>query len=91
MNYRTTCFLFVVVCVLAGLLWFLTHHVEPTDQRRLHEGRVLDVGLVHADSVVMQHAGQELEIERLNEEWWIVRPIEGRANEAAVGRLLDAF
>jgi len=90
MNYRTTLTLFVTVCLLGVALWLMQQNVEPTDRRLALEGSVLDVDLLHVDSLVVQHDDVEIAIDRRGDEWWIVRPIEARADEAKITRLLSA-
>ncbi len=89
MSYRTTLVLLVIVGLLCAALWLMQQSMESTDRRLALAGRVLDVDLLHADSLVVQQQGEEIEIERRGGEWWIVRPIEARADEAKVGRLLS--
>ncbi len=89
MNYRTTATLFIVVCLLGVALWLMQQNVDTTDQRLELAGSVLDVDLLHVDSLVVQQEDEEIELVRRGEEWWIVRPIEARADEAKIGRLLS--
>lgn len=89
MSYRTTLTLFVIVCLLGLALWLMHRNIEPTDRRSALAESVLDLDLLHVDALVVQHGDEEIEIERRGTEWWIVRPIEARADEAKVGRLLS--
>ena len=90
MSYRSTLILLVVVCLLAGLLWMLQHSVEPTAHRLAQSGRVLDLDLMHVESLAIQNGDDEMELVRRGREWWIMRPVEARADEARIGQLLSA-
>ncbi len=90
MSYRTTLALLVIVCILGVALWLIQHNVEPTARRLALEESVLDIDLLHVDSLVVQHDDEEIEVERRGTGWWIVRPIEARADEAKIGRLLNS-
>ena len=90
MSYRPTLILLVVVGLLGGLLWMLQHSVEPTARRLAQSGRVLDLDLMHVESLVLQSGDDEMELVRRGAEWWIVRPVEARADEARIGQLLSA-
>ena len=76
--------------LLGAALWFMQRNVEPTDRQQALDASVFDIDLLHVDSLVVQHNDQEIEIERRGSEWWIVRPIEARADEAKVGHLVSS-
>jgi len=90
MSYRATLILLVVVGLLGGLLWMLQHSVEPTAHRLAQSGRVLDLDLMHVESLALQNGDDEMALVRRGPEWWLVRPVEARADEARIGQLLSA-
>jgi len=90
MSYRPTLILLVVVGFLGGLLWMLQHSVEPTAHRLAQSGRVLDLDLMRVESLALRNGDDEMELVRRGPEWWIVRPVEARADEARIAQLLSA-
>jgi hypothetical protein len=90
MSYRTTLALLLTVCLLGAALWVMQRNVQSTDRRLAQAERVLDLDLLHVDSLVVQHDDEAIEVERRGSGWWIVRPIEARADEASIAQLLSA-
>ncbi|NQU40196.1 MAG: DUF4340 domain-containing protein [Lentisphaerae bacterium] len=88
MNYRTTLRLLIVVCILGAGLWVMQRGADPAAERLAQSGRVLDGDLMNVEALTMLNGTYEMELVRRGDEWWMVHPVEGRADEARIGHIL---
>ena len=91
MRLRTTLGLLVAVLVAGALIIFVERDTESTRARHTRLGRLFSDGLHDIDTVLFSAPAWRAECRRTDDDWDIVRPIEGRADAGVIERVLAAM
>lgn len=90
LSRTTTAWLFVAVGVAAGAAW-MAYRVVPSDGGEPRPRMLLGINVDSLDSLLVEVDGTTLVCQRRQGTWWLVRPIEARADDERIHRLLDTL
>ncbi len=79
MKFRTTAWLFLVVCLLGVLVWIMEDHVESTSERLTRQMRLLPFDLARVTMLELATAEFHVVCVKRDDAWHIERPLVGRA------------
>ncbi len=92
MRFKTTFRLFAIVCLLAGAFWLLDRYSFTTDEQQERDVFVLNTKAENIDELIVEWNGEyRVECARENGKWFIKRPVNARADESRMSRILWAL
>jgi hypothetical protein len=87
---RTTAWLFVAVGLAGGVVWMVYRHV-PSDGGTPRPRLLLATPIDRLDNLLIETGGATLACQLRQGTWWLTRPIEARADDERIHRLLDTL
>ncbi len=91
MKTRTIAFLAISLLVLSAIYYFDYRAKVDREERQLARERLVEASLDAADSLTVKNAKGEYALEKrpdpanpANSQWWIVRPIQEKAEQSAI-------
>lgn len=91
MTFKTTVWLFVLVCLFGLLIWVSEHYVDSTGERLNRNVRLLSVDPAKATMVELATADFHAVCVKEDDTWHIRRPLIGRADASRIERMLAAL
>lgn len=91
MKFKTTLRLFIVVCLLGGLVWLVERRFESTGERRKRAERILGTTAEKIRSLVIERGSFRVECVKRDGTWFLVKPLEAQADEGEVNRILSVL
>ena len=91
MKFRTTWRLFLVVCLLAGVIWIAERHFESTDEHRRRSARLLPGGVEDVEYLLLERGDSRIRCVRKDRTWFLAQPVEARAAEEEMDRIFSAL
>lgn len=88
MNLRTTLRLFIAVCLLGGLIWFVRQHFESTDERREQSVRIFRTTTENIDYLTIEWGDIHVDFTNRLGTWFLESPIKARAGKGEIDRIL---
>lgn len=93
-RFRTTLSL-LLACIACGLLLWVLQRLPAQPRERMGQGGeaglLFPAALREVDYLMIERTGFQAELRRGPDGWILTRPLETRASQTAVQRLLDAF
>ena len=88
MKTKTTLTLFVLACILTGMVWLMREHKPNaiTAQTRL-----IPIELNNITSLTLALNSFEIECSRSGGEWVVTKPFKARANAGTIDRILQTL
>ncbi|MCS6771360.1 MAG: DUF4340 domain-containing protein [Kiritimatiellae bacterium] len=87
----STLILLALVIALGLYIRFFEQHRDPTDRKREIARRVLRMNPARITIIRVTRPDLQVTLERRDDEWRLVSPVESRADAGAVTRLLDTI
>jgi len=91
MRFRTTFWLFLVVCLFGVLIWTMEDRIDSTNERVARNLRLLSVDPGRATMMELGTAGFHVVCAKRDDTWYIERPLMGRADASRIERILAAL
>jgi len=91
MNTRSTWILLLLVLAGGLYIWFLEARLGSTEERRRRVQRALRFDPADVARVQIERDGMDIDCVKTNGEWRIVKPVEARAENAVVRRLISTL
>jgi len=85
----TTLRLLIAVCLLAGVIWYLDRRLISTDERRARASRVLVMAAEEVNYLKVEKDEFSVECGKTNGVWSILHPLNARASEGEIERILS--
>jgi len=91
MKFKTTSRLFLVVCVLGGLIWLLETRFESTDKQKEHGTSLVHMAVEDANYLMIERNDFRTDCVKRDGVWFLTRPLRARAAEGEIERVLGVI
>jgi hypothetical protein len=91
MNYRTTCYLLIAVCMVAGVVWLVERKADTPGVRQDRSRRVLPIKVEDVTSLIIEKGAFRVVCVKRGGSWYLQYPLEARADDGKIERVLSTL
>lgn len=91
MKFRTTLFLLIAVILLGGFIWLVDQRMESTREREEQARKAMRIVADRISYLQIETTNVLVECAEEDGKWMLVQPVRGRADSAAIDRVLSGL